>query len=434
MGNYAGFMNVGDNSVARIGQTNFRNKRIPFGIKQRDRLYHMLLLGRTGTGKSTVLGQMMRSDLENGSGFALLDAHGDLAEEILGVLPDKRIQDVVYLNPTKPEFSPAINLLETAPKHLAVSQFLSIFKHLWPEFWGPRTEYLLRNSLLLLAESFPRASLADLPKVLTDFAFRDFLVNRLQAGDLRLFWEKEFAEYSRTFRSEAVAPILNKIGAIVLNPLLRPIFCQRRNDLNFREIMDTGKVLIANLAKGELGEDASSLLGSTLLSKLILSALSRSDSNRSERRFFAIFADEAQQFLTESSLSLFSELRKYGVAGVWATQYLASLSEKIRSGILGNIGSLIAFSLSGEDAQTLSQDFAPALRPRDLIDLSVHTFYVKLKIDGVTSHAFSAETIEPRAWTPATELDKLAKCSRPLTTHASDDFLVNRQVDSRTLF
>ncbi|MDA2937091.1 ATP-binding protein [Acidobacteria bacterium AH-259-A15] len=379
--------------IALIGQTNFRNKKILFGIKQKDRLSHMLLVGKTGSGKSTVLAQMMRSDLENGVGFALLDAHGDLADQVLGHVPKQRIQDVIYINPTKEGFSPTINLLDSDQKHLAVSQFLSIFQHLWPDFWGPRTEYLLRNSLLLLTEVFSGASLADVPRLLTDFAFRGFLVSRLPPGDLRNFWEKEFAEYSKTFRNEAVAPILNKVGAVALNPFLRAILGQRKSDLDFRKILDRGNILIANLAKGSLGEDASSLLGSILLSKLILAGLSRADTLESKRRFFAVYADEAQQFLTESSLSLFSELRKYAVAGAWSTQYLASLPEKVREAILGNAGTLIVFALSGEDARALSQEFAPMIRMQDLVDLPAYHFYAKLKIDGAISKPFSAETI-----------------------------------------
>ena len=381
------------NPIALIGQTNFRNKKVRFGIKQRDRLFHMLLIGKTGSGKSTVLAQMMRSDLENGVGFALLDAHGDLADQVLGSVPENRIPDVIYINPTREEFSPAINLLEGKHKHLAVSQFLSIFHHLWPEFWGPRMEYLLRNTLLLLAETFPNASLADIPRVLADLFFREQLVNLLPSGELRTFWLLEFAQYSKTFRNEAIAPILNKVGAVVLNPLLRPILCRRANDLDFQELMGQGKILIANLAKGSVGEDASSLLGSILLSKLALAGLARASVAEEDRPFFAIYADEAQQFLTESSVSLFSELRKYGVASTWATQYLASLPETIRNGILGNVGTLIAFTLSGEDARILREEFGSPIRVQDLVDLPAHHFYLKLKIDGVTSKPFSAETI-----------------------------------------
>jgi hypothetical protein len=379
--------------IARIGQTNWRNKRIPFGIKQRDRLYHMLLVGKTGSGKSTVLAQMMKSDLENGISFALLDAHGDLAEQVLGLVPEKRIKDVVYINPADPKCSPAINLLEGSKAHLVVSQFLSIFQHLWPEFWGPRTEYLLRNALLTLAEAFPGASLADVPRLLTDFGFRETLVRFLPQGDLRQFWQAEFAEYSKTFRNEAIAPILNKLGAITLHPMLRPILCQRKSGVDFRKLIDDGGILVANISKGGVGEDASALLGSVLLSKLILAGLSRSDTPESQRRFFAIYADEAQQFLTESSASLFAELRKYGVAGHWSTQYLASLPEKLRDGILGNVGSQIVFALSGEDAEIMAQEFAPVIRQEAFVTLPAYHFYVRLKIEGITSRPFSGETV-----------------------------------------
>lgn len=394
MGNYAqGKKTAMANHVALLGQTNFRHKKVRFGIKQADRLFHLLLVGKTGSGKSTIMAQMMRSDLKDGTGFALLDAHGDLTEQVLGWVPEERIKDVVYINPTSAGFSPGINLLDGNQNHLAISGFISIFQHMWPEFWGPRTEYLLRHALLLLAETFQGSSLADIPRVLTDFGFRGLLMNRLPSGDLRNFWEQEFAQYSKTYRNEAVAPILNKIGAMVFNPLVRPILCKRRNDLDFRELMDTGQMLIANLAKGMVGEDASSLLGSVLLSKLILAGLSRSDVLERERKFFAVYADEAQQFLTESSLSLFSELRKYRVAGIWSTQYLASLPEKVRQAILGNVGSLVSFTLSAEDAEVLAPEFAPEFSRQDLINLPAYHFYLKLKIDGITSRPFSAETV-----------------------------------------
>ena len=314
--------------------------------------------------------------------------------QITSLAPFRRTESQISFT-SREEFSPAINLLEGKHKHLAVSQFLSIFHHLWPEFWGPRMEYLLRNTLLLLAETFPNASLADIPKVLADLLFREQLVNLLPSGELRNFWLLEFAQYSKTFRNEAIAPILNKIGAVTLNPLLRPMLCRRANDLNFQELMGQGKIIIANLAKGSVGEDASSLLGSILLSKLALAGLARASVAEEDRPFFAIYADEAQQFLTESSLSLFSELRKYGVSSTWATQYLASLPETIRNAILGNVGTLIAFTLSGEDARILSQEMGPPIRVQDLVDLPAHHLYLKLKIDGVTSRTFSAQTIEP---------------------------------------
>jgi len=353
----------------------------------------VLLVGKTGTGKSTVLANMMRSDLVNGVGFALLDAHGDLAEQTLGVVPERRLADVIYINPTRPEFSPAINLLTGDKPYLAVSQLLSIFQHLWPEFWGPRSEYLLRNALLLLVETFPGAHLGDVPNVLTDYGFRQTLVAKLPPGNLKQFWEREFEQYSKHFRSEAIAPILNKLGAITLNPKLRPILCQRRNDVDVRNLMDTGKILIVNLAKGAVGEDGSALLGSILLSKLVLAALSRSDIAEEERRFFGIYADEAHSFITESTVSLFSELRKFEVGATWATQYLAGLPEKLRDGILGNVGTLLLFGVSGEDAEFLSKEFALVFRSEDLVNLPTHNFYIKLRINGATSRPFSGETV-----------------------------------------
>ncbi len=385
-----------ENPIALIGQTNFRNQHIRFGIKQRDRLAHMLLVGKTGAGKSTVLANMMRSDLENGTGFALLDAHGDLAEQILALVPQHRLKDTVYINPSMTQFSPAVNLLMDATPHLAVSQFLSTFQHLWPEFWGPRSEYLLRNALLLLTQTFPAAMLSDITNVLTDFGFRISLVNRLPQGNLKRFWENEFDQYSKHFRTEAIAPILNKIGAVTLNPTLRPLLCQRRNDVDFRALLNSNGILIVNLAKGSVGEDGSALLGSILLSKLVLTAMSRSAIHESKRAFFGIYADEAQAFITESTISLFSELRKFGIGATWATQYLSSFPETLRDAILGNVGTLLSFAVSGEDAEFLAREFMPHVTTADLVGAPTHNFYLKLRIDGITSHPFSALTIPMR--------------------------------------
>jgi len=384
------------NHIAVIGQTNFRNIKTAFGIYERDRLAHMLIIGKTGSGKSTALMHMMKSDLENGAGFALLDGHGDLADQVLQLVPQQRIPDVVYVNPTKPGFAPAINLLSGRGEYLAVAQFLSTFQHIWPEFWGPRTEYLLRNSLLLLQQTLTGACLADVPRVLTNFSFREALADSLPTGSLREYWQTEFEAYSKHFRSEAISPILNKLGAIVFNPVLRPLLCQRRNDIDFRELMDSGKILIVNLAKGSVGEDGAALLGSILLGKLILAGLSRADVPEEQRRFFGVYCDEAQQFMTESTVNLFSELRKYKVGGVWSTQYLTGLPEKIREGILGNVGSLLSFSASALDAERLAQEFAPIIRPEDLVNLSAFQFYIRLRINGSTSAPFSAETISLR--------------------------------------
>jgi hypothetical protein len=382
-----------ENPIARIGQTNFRNQNMSFGIKQNDRLSHMLALGKTGSGKSTILAQMMRSDLEHGTGFALLDAHGDLAGQVLQCVPDSRLSDVVYIDPATPRFSPSINLMAGRRDYLAISQFLASFQHLWPEFWGPRTEYLLRNTLLLLAETLPGASLGDVPRVLTDFDFRTRLANGLRTGDLRQFWNLEFAQYSKHFRNEAIAPILNKTGAVLFNPTLRSILCRRRNDIDFRDIIDSGKVLIVNLAKGTVGEDGSALLGSLILTRLVAAGLSRSEQPVEARRFFGIYADEAQAFVTDSTLSLFSELRKYGVGATWSAQYLSGFSESVRDAILGNVGTLITFAASGQDAEILARELAPVARPQDLVSLASYHFFIKLRIDGVTSRPFSGVTL-----------------------------------------
>jgi len=386
------------NPVTPFGITNYRDIRQRFGIKQKNRRGHMYLVGKTGTGKSTLILNMAAHDIESGYGVALIDPHGDLAEGILELAPERRIRDVIYLNPADLEYPIAFNPLESVgPEHryLVASGMISVLKKTWPEFWGPRLEHILRHSLLTLLEN-PGSTLLDLPKLLTDERFRALLLTRVTHPQVRDFWFSEFAKYSAWLKSEAVAPILNKVGQFLTSIPLRNIVGQRQSAFDFRQVMDQGKILVVNLAKGKIGEDNCALLGAMIVTKIQLAAMSRADVPETRRRPFYLYVDEFHNFLTLSFADILAESRKYGVNLVLAHQYLEQLDEKLRAAVLGNVGTLISFRVGVEDARILAREFYPTFSESDLANLPNHHIYLKLLIDGAPSQPFSAITTPPQ--------------------------------------
>lgn len=365
----------------------------------------MYVIGKTGTGKSTLLLNMIISDIREGRSVALIDPHGDLAERVLDFVPKDRINDVIYFNPADLEYPIAFNPLESRSPHshhLVTSGLISVFKKIWPDFWGPRLEHILRHSVFTLLE-YPGATLLDLPRLLTNKDFRYMVLRQVTNEQIREFWFSEFEKYSAWLRSEAISPILNKVGQFLCSPMLRQIVGQKENTFNVRKVMDTGKILIVNLAKGKIGEDNGALLGAMLVTKIQLAALSRADIAEQKRRPFYVYVDEVHNFLTLSFADIMSEIRKYGCSLVLAHQYLDQLDEKMRAAILGNIGTLISFRVGAEDAKYLAREFFPVFSETDLVNLPNHHIYLKLMIDGVTSQPFSAETL------PAPELKESFK-------------------------
>lgn len=357
----------------------------------------MYVVGKTGMGKSTLLFNLIRQDMENGEGLAILDPHGDLAEKIIAVLPEHRKDDLVYLDVTNAGNSLSFNPLEIADMSrasLTVSALMSVFKKIWEDSWGPRMEYILRNGLSTLAE-FPHATLLDLQRMLQDKKYRKVITDKIKNPQMRSFWEKEFDTYTDRMRSEAIAPIQNKIGQFLNNGVVRNIVGKRQSSFELRDIMDKGKILVVNLSKGKIGEDSASLLGALLVTKIALSALSRQDMPESRRRDFYLYVDEFQSFTTTGFIDILSEARKYRLNLILANQYLHQVDEKIMRAILGNVGTLISFRVGAEDAKLLSQEFYPVFRQTDLVNLPCYGIYLKLMISGNTSEPFSANTIDP---------------------------------------
>jgi type IV secretory pathway TraG/TraD family ATPase VirD4 len=379
-----------------LGRTTFRNERKLFGIRRADRRHHLYIIGKSGTGKSTLLETMIRQDIINGEGVALFDPHGDLIEKVLLKIPKERKPDVIYLNPSDPNNKVTFNPLGGIPverQALAAAELLESFKKIWPDFWGPRTEHLLRNAFLALLE-VQRGHLGHVLKMYSDKNFRQQVALRLRNEYVRQFWLNEYESYPARLRADAIAPIQNKVGAFLSNPFLARVLLDQKSNLNLREIMDTEKILLVNLAKGKIGEESAQLLGSLLISSIGQVGLSRSDADKDKRADFYVFADEFQNFTTLSLASLMAELRKYNVSFSLAHQHLAQIDPKIKEAILGNIGSLICFRVSATDAKTLEMEFSPEIRKDDLSNLPNYQMAVKLLILGETQKAFSAEVLK----------------------------------------
>lgn len=385
--------------ITPIGITDWRNTNTPFGIKDKDRLHHIYVIGKTGTGKSTLLLNMAISDIERGNGFALIDPHGDIAESILDYIPESRIEDVVYFNPADLEFPIGFNQIKGVHPdhhHLVASGLVSTFKKIWADSWGPRLEYILNFSLLTLL-SYPDATLLDIQPLLTNKEFRNRVLEYITNPHIKSFWQVEFDKYSPALKSEAIAPILNKTGLFLTSITLRNIVGQKTRTFRMQEIIDQGKILIANLSKGKLGESASSLLGSMLITSIQLASLHRSGIEENKRKPFYLYVDEMHSFLSLSFADILAEARKYKLSLFLAHQYIDQLHEKIRSAVFGNTGTIISFRLGAEDAEYLYKEFYPVFNQSDLINLPRYSMYLKLMINGETSKPFSAKSTPLKA-------------------------------------
>lgn len=340
---------------------------------------------------------MIQSDLERGAGLAVLEPHGDLIEEILARFPEGRMDDLTYFNVPDESRILGFNPLESVPRSkrpLAVSGVLEAFKKFWNDSWGPRLEHIMRNALLVLFDQ-PQATLADIARLLDDRDFRRNCAGRAHNPHVRNFWLREYESYPVRLRAEAIAPLQNKVGAFMANPYLYPILTQPTSAFDLRKIMDGGKVLLVNLAKGKIGEDTAALLGGLLIARIALAALSRADMPQNNRRDFYIYLDEFQTFPTTIIANMLSELRKYHIGIVLSNQFLFQLDPNVRSAILGNVGTLISFRVGLEDALALEKELYPTFHAEDLIRLPNYHIYLKLMIDGKPTEPFSAETLPP---------------------------------------
>lgn len=384
--------------ITVLGETTFRDQRVRFGIKTDDRRRHIYLIGKTGTGKSSMMEAMIISDINAGKGVGLIDPHGDFAEKLLHFIPENRIDDVVYLNPFDVGFPVGFNPLEKPEneeyRFLVASGLMAVFKKVWPDVWSARMEYILHNALLSLLE-YPGSTLVDVLRILSDKEFRKEVVDKLTDPAVKRFWTDEFAKYTEKLAIEATASIQNKIGQFVSNPLIRNIVGQPVSTFNLRKIMDEKKIFIVNLSKGRIGEDNSALLGAMLITKMQLAAMARVDVPEKDRQDFNLYIDEFQNFSTDSFANILSEARKYRLDLVLAHQYIEQLSDKVRAAVFGNVGTMCVFRVGAGDAEFLEKEYAPEFTANDLVNLAKYNIYMKLMINGVASRPFSAHTLAP---------------------------------------
>ncbi len=377
-----------------VGRTKWRDLDKPFGLHAGDRRAHMYVIGKTGTGKSSLLEGMVRQDVLAGNGLALFDPHGDLAERLYAWIPESRKRDLIYLDVPDPEQPFGFNPLEGVPRlrrSLAANGIVEALKKLFDDAWGVRLEYILRSALLLLLEQ-PEATLADVVRLFHEKEFRREAAERVTNEQVKYFWTTEFEKYGR-HRSEAVTPIENKLGSLLVDPFVSRILTIKKSTFHPREVMDSGKVLIVNLAKGKIGEAPAMLFGGLLVTMLGLAGLARADVATAERRNFYLYLDEFQTFTTLALVNMLAELRKYGLGFVLANQFLDQIDAELRSAILGNVGTLLVFRVGALDAARLAKELLPDLEPYELTLLPNRMFWIRLLVHGQSVEAFTGQTI-----------------------------------------
>ncbi|MBP9751277.1 MAG: type IV secretion system DNA-binding domain-containing protein [Candidatus Moranbacteria bacterium] len=385
------------NDISFFARTNFRNQERIFGIKEDDRRRHMYVIGKTGMGKTNLLENLAIQDIKHGKGIAFIDPHGDTAEKLIRAIPSDRINDVIYFNPADQDFPIAFNVMENVNseyKHLIASGLVGVFKKLWADSWGPRLEYILRNAILALLE-YPGSTLLGVTRILVDKDYREKVVAKITDPVVRAFWVDEFSKWNDRVLQEVISPIQNKVGQFLSTSLIRNIVGQTTSSFDVREAMDSGKILIMNLSKGRVGEDASALIGAMMITKIQLAAMERVDMPEEERKDFYLYVDEFQNFATESFANILSEARKYRLSLILANQYITQLDEKVADAVFGNAGTIIAFRVGAADAEILEKEFDPVFLMNDIVNLPKYNIYLKLMIDGIAGDAFSATVLPP---------------------------------------
>ena len=418
-----------DNQILILGETNFRNEKQRFGIKTDDRRRHMYVLGSTGMGKSEFLKNMAIQDIEEGRGLAFLDPHGDGAQALINFIPKHRIKDVIYFDPADLAYPIAFNVLEKVDyeyRHLIASGLLGVFKKLWgADAWSGRMEYILNNTILALLE-YPDSTLLGINRLMASKEYRKKVVDNLKDPIVKAFWTEEFAKYADKFATEATAAIQNKVGQFTSNNVIRNIIGQVGTKLDIRKIMDEGKILIVNLSKGAIGEDASRLIGALLITKIQLAAMSRVDTPEPDRRDFYLYVDEFQNFATESFANILSEARKYHLGLIVAHQYITQMEEEVRDAVFGNVGTIVTFRVGAEDAEFLEKWYAPDFMASDIVNLGKREMYLKLMVNGITSKGFSARTSDSLKSMEESHQDEVIAFSR--ANYASDRDEVEKNV------
>ncbi len=407
--------------ITYLGITTYRDKNQLFGIKRKDRRQHVYLLGKSGTGKSVLMFNMIIQNIQNGDGVCMVDPHGENVEAILSAIPPHRMKDVVYFNPADADYHIGFNVLELIDpqyKHLVASGLMGIFTKIWANAWSARMEYILNNAILALLDT-PGTTLLGIPRMLVDKDYRQKIIANLKDPVIKAFWVHEYEAWQDKFRNEAIAPIQNKVGQFLSTSIIRNVVGQSKSTINIFDMMNQGKIFLVNVSKGRIGEDNSGLLGGMIITKIQLAAMERVRIPEESRRDFYLYVDEFQNFVTDAFAGILSEARKYRLNLTVAHQYTAQLvvdkSSAVRDAVFGNVGTMIVFRVGSDDAEFLEKEFDPEFTPQDIVNLPNYKVYLKLMIDGVTSRPFSAKTLPQMVKSGNKEVEEeVIKSSREL--------------------
>ncbi len=422
-----------NDDITYLAKTNFRNKDQVFGIKRKDRRQHVYVLGKSGTGKSAMLTNMVIQNIYTGEGVCVVDPHGELVESILEAIPPHRIKDVIYFNPADTDYHVGFNVLQLDDpkyKHLVASGLMGIFTKIWANAWSARMEYILNNAILALLDT-PGSTLLGIPRLLVDKDFRQQIINNLKDPVVKAFWIHEYEAWRDQFRNEAIAPIQNKVGQFLSTSIIRNVVGQAKSTIDLFEVMNSGKIFLVNVSKGRVGEDNSALLGGMLITKLQLAAMERVRIPEKDRKDFFLYVDEFQNFVTDSFASILSEARKYRLDLTIAHQYIGQLSvngsDSVRDAVFGNVGTMIVFRVGAADAEFLEKEFEPEFTPQDVVNIPNYHIYLKLMVDGITSRPFSAVTMAPFVIEGgASVAEEIIQSSRSLYTRPRE--IVEREI------
>lgn len=413
--------------VAFIGRTNYvaslEEKRYIFGIKRADRRRHLYIIGKSGVGKSKLQELMIRQDIAYGHGVCIVDPHGDLIDEILDFIPENRIEDVCIIDPGDIDFPVAFNPLANVDptfKHQLTQGLIEVLQKQFDSNWSPRLEHVFRFTTLALLD-YPHATMRGMILMLTEHGYRQKVIEHIQDDMVKRFWSLEFADWSEKYDTDAIVPLVNKLGQFLSDPMLRYIFEQKENKIDLETLMNENKIILINLSKGKIGEENSSFFGSMFITKIKQAGMARAKIDKEKRNDFYLYVDEFQNVVTDTFENILSEARKYGINLTVAHQYVGQLLPKVQQAVLGNVGSIISFRLGGDDAIKLKSEFAPVFDAKDLINLGVGEFYIKMTIDGESYDPFSAETLQVLKPTHPSYKDKIIDASRRKFANHVDD-------------
>lgn len=412
------FGQIDPSELSFIGRTNYvaalEEKKYIFGIKRVDRRRHLYIIGKSGVGKSKIQELMVRQDIAYGHGVCVIDPHGEFIDDILEFIPKERVEDVCIIDPSDHEFPASFNPIANVDpsfKHQLTQGLIEVLHKQFGSNWSPRLEHVFRFTTLALLD-YPYATMRGMISMLTDRNYRQKVVEYIQDDMVKRFWAIEFADWSEKFDTDAIIPLVNKLGQFLADPMLRNIFGQKGNKIDIEQLMNHKKIILINLSKGKIGEENASFFGAMFLTKIKQAGMARAKMEKKDRDDFYLYVDEFQNIVTDSFENILSEARKYGLNLTVAHQYVGQLLPKVQQAVLGNVGSIICFRVGGDDAVKLKPEFAPVFDIKDMINLGVGEFFIKMTIDGESYDPFSAETLRVLPPTHASLREEIIAASR----------------------